>query len=76
MYTSAIKSGIQDNITFIKNGVDNIRRMATMYRDDTFNNGGSYVAINEFQGMFSGNVINSNDSELWVIAIITNFLNI
>jgi hypothetical protein len=44
MYRSAIQSGILDKMTFVKNGVDHIRRNATMNIDKS-NNGGSFVAM-------------------------------
>ena len=50
MYISAMKSGIAKRITFIQNGVDSIRRNATMLVNQE-NNGGSHVAMNNFTGM-------------------------
>ena len=42
VYHSAIKSKVLDKMTLIQNGVDDIRRNATMYINPT-NNGGSGI---------------------------------
>jgi len=44
MYRSAEKSGILDYMTFVQNGVDEVRRKASMNIDNS-NNGGSFVEL-------------------------------
>ena len=46
MYRSAEKSGILDYMTFVQNGVDEVRRTASMTIDNT-NNGGSFVELGQ-----------------------------
>ena len=46
MYRSAEKSGILDYMTFVQNGVDEVRRTASMTIDNT-NNGGSFVEVGD-----------------------------
>ena len=42
MYRSTLKSNLTDQVVFVHNGVDEIRRNITMHIDDE-NNGGSFV---------------------------------
>ena len=44
MYRSAIQSDILERMTFVQNGIDNVRRTAMMTIDKA-NNGGSFVEI-------------------------------
>ena len=44
MYRSAKKSDLLDKMTFVQNGIDNVRRTAIMKIDKT-NKGGSFVEI-------------------------------
>ena len=46
MYRSAEKSGILDYMTFVQNGVDEVRRQASMHIDNS-NNGGSFVKLGQ-----------------------------
>ena len=46
MYRSAEKSGILDYMTFVQNGVDEVRRQASMNIDNS-NNGGSFVELGQ-----------------------------
>ena len=48
MYRSAIQSGLLDHVTFVQNGVDQIRRTARMFikgENNGNNNGGSFVKL-------------------------------
>ena len=46
MHRSAKKSGILDYMTFVQNGVDEVRRKASMNIDHS-NNGGSFVELEQ-----------------------------
>ena len=49
MYHSAIKSKVLDKITFVQNGIDESRQLATL-AIDPINNGGSGVMTNTNSG--------------------------
>ena len=61
MFRSAMKSDILDKMTFVQNGVDEVRRNARMSIDEA-NNGGSFVELeNEKVSM------NDNDCKIEII---------
>ena len=53
MYRSATKSGFLDQMTFVQNGIDDVRRTAHMAIDNA-NNGGSFVELGNDESSGSG----------------------
>ena len=55
MFRSAMKSDISDKMTFLQNGVDEVRRNARMSIDEV-NNGGSFVELGDKKDTVDGNI--------------------
>ena len=50
IYRSAIKNKVLDKMTLISNGIDEVRRNATMYIDLSNNGGSGIERINTYSG--------------------------